>query len=117
MEKNDLKGSNESVWAQIINRNKCKLIIGCVYKPDQPIDDFFDGFNFSLSGIEQNFDKTILADFTKNANSPHKKKLRGLRILFDLSQLIKMPTRITETSQSLIDMIFTNSNTESKKKE
>ena len=114
VERNDLKGNNESVWVQI-NRSKCKpLIIGCVYKPpDQPIENFVDDFNLSLSGIEQNFDKIILGDlvnidFTKNVNSPHRKKLKRIADLNDLSQLIKLPTRITETSQSLIDLIFTN---------
>ena len=113
VERNDLKGNNESVWVQI-NRSKCKpLIIGCVHKPpDQPIDNFVDDFNLSLSGIEQNFDKIILGvfniDFIKNVNSPHRKKLKRIADLNDLSQLIKLPTRITETSQTLIDLIFTN---------
>ena len=80
--------------------------------PDQPIDNFVDDFNLSLSGIQQNFDKIIVGDFNidfiKNVHSRHRKKLKRIADLNDLSQLIKLPTRITETSQSLIDLIFTN---------
>ena len=51
---------------------------------------------------------TLNIDFTKNVNSRHRKKLKRIANLNDLSQLIKLPTCITETSHSLIDLVFTN---------
>ncbi|CAH3162004.1 unnamed protein product [Pocillopora meandrina] len=45
----------------------------------------------------------------KNANFPLKRKLRGITEAFDLKQLIMEPTRSTEYSETLIDLVFTNS--------
>ncbi|XP_066019612.1 uncharacterized protein [Pocillopora verrucosa] len=113
----DLMNANESVWIKI-NRTRCKpLIIGNVYRPpDQPVDTFLDNLNESLSRIDSTSDKVLLGDFNidfsvqqKNANFPLKRKLRGITEAFDLKQLIMEPTRSTEYSETLIDLVFTNS--------
>lgn len=113
-EQEDLMNANESVWIKI-NRTRCKpLIIGNVYRPpDQPVDTFLDNLNESLSRIDSTSDKVLLGDFNidfsvqqKNANFPLKRKLRGITEAFDLKQLIMEPTRSTEYSETLIDLVF-----------
>ena len=60
--------------------------------------------------------KVLLGDFNidfsvqqKNANFLLKRRLRGITEAFDLKQLIMEPTRVTEYSETLIDLVFTNS--------
>ena len=118
IEQEDLMNANESVWIKI-NRTRCKpLIIGNVYRPpDQPVDIFLDNLNDSLSRIDSTNDKVLLGDFNidfsvqqKNANFSLKRRLRGITEAFNLKQLIKEPTRVTEHSETLIDLVVTNAN-------
>ena len=94
--------ANESVWIKI-NRTRCKpLIIGNVYRPpNQPVDNFLDNLNKSLSRIDSNCDGKIQI-FRLN------EKLQGITGVLDLKQVITEPTRVTEHSESLIDLVFTN---------
>ena len=118
-ERNDLHNSNEAIWIQV-NRTRCKpLIIGCVYRPpNQQVDKFLEDFNNSLAGIESHFDKIILGDFNidysskrgSNANQSDRRKLKGIADLHDMKQIIDLPTRIAEHSESQIDLIFTDNN-------
>ena len=73
------------------------------------MDKFLEDFNNSLAGIESRFDKIILGDFnidystnkTRNANQSDRRKLKGLLET-------DFPTRITEHSESQIDLMFTD---------
>ena len=50
-----------------------------------------------------------MGDFNIDCTSCiNKKKWQNLVQLFDLSQLVSEPTRITETTSTLIDHIYTN---------
>ena len=92
------------------------LSVGCIYRPpDQPKDHFIDNFSESLSKIDSGFDKVVPGDFNidfsvgrRNANSSQKRLLKGITELHDLKQVIESPTRVTEHSESLIDLCFTN---------
>ena len=112
----DLNNANEAVWIQV-NRKNCKpLVVGCIYRPpDQATNNFVDNFSESLSKIDSNFDKVVLEDFNidfsvgrRNANSSQKRMLKGITELHDLKRVIESPTRVTEHSDSLIDLCFTN---------
>ena len=115
--RNGLHNSNEAIWIQV-NRTRCKpLIIGCVYRPpNQQVDKFLEGCNNSLAGIESHFDKIILGDLNidysskkgSNANQSDRRKLKGIADLHDMKQIIDLPTRIAEHSESQIDLIFTD---------
>ena len=70
----------------------------------------------SLFRIDSTSDKVLLGDFNidfsvqqKNANFLLKQRLRGITEAFDLKQLIMEPTRVTEYSETLIYLVFTNS--------
>ncbi|RZC31913.1 hypothetical protein BDFB_011859 [Asbolus verrucosus] len=43
-----------------------------------------------------------------NVDHLHKNKLEGCFMLYDFSELIREPTRITETSQKILDIIYIN---------
>ena len=61
-------------------------------------------------------DKIILGDFNidysskkgSNANQSDRRKLKGIADLHDMKQIINLPTRIAEHSESQIDLIFTD---------
>ena len=47
-------------------------------------------------------------DYSKSPSEPHTRKLEFLSSTYQLQQLILEPTRVTNTSATLIDLIFTN---------
>jgi hypothetical protein len=50
----------------------------------------------------------INCNMIKSPKDSSAKKLIFLSALYNLGQLIKEPTRVTSTSSSLIDLVFTN---------
>ena len=91
------------------------LIPQILYRPPSPPAEFFDHFQ-TLNKVIDNEDKEmyILGDLNcdtlktdKDSNTPAK-RIRSLYELYQLSQLIDEPTRITMSTNSLIDHIVTN---------
>ena len=114
--KDNLKSPNEALWIQV-NRTKCKpLLIGCVYRPpDQNVDDFLKNLESSLAEVETSTEIMVLGDFNidflptkRTVNNSLKRKLLNTVTPFHLHQVINTPTRITEHSETTIDLIFTN---------
>lgn len=109
-------GGHECLWIELI-RVKCKpTIICCAYRaPDVDFDGFISSIQNCLPAI--NFEKSdviILGDLNvntmPNSKQPKKNKKSLLNFMrtFDLTQLIKEPTHITDISRSLIDLIIVN---------
>ena len=111
------KKSNETLWLEI-KRKKSKSIYVCaVYRPPvkgQNLDVVERYKSFLMSGIDKlpkDSEVFILGDF--NCNMLQKNRLSGqineLCKARGLNQLVDEPTRITETSSTLIDLILSNS--------
>ena len=89
--------------------------MGCVYKPPDSVLTEFISFLERMSP-KINFAKSdviLLGDFNVDFSSttrrnPAKRKLLNFMRSLDCSQLLDKPTRVTETSKSLIDLIFVN---------
>ena len=104
----------EAQWLKIC-RPLCKNVtIGNIYRP--PSGDLtlaIDYLEECMKLIQQDNDEIfLLGDFNvnfKNKLSPEFKLLDFFVKANGLSQLIKKPRRITNTSKSLIDLIMTNS--------
>ena len=81
------------------------FIVFAVYRPPTATNDFFD----SLSGILKKHDgKEILlmGDFNLNwLDKVWRKKLKDITNIFQMTQMINKPTRITKSSQTLLDLI------------
>ena len=102
----------ESAWVQI-NNQKCKpIVVRTFYRaPDENIDRFIEGLGQSLSLLDLNaIEIVILGDFNVDftSKSSLKQKLNTCFLANDLHQLIKCPTRITEHSKTIIDLICVN---------
>nr|XP_054755525.1 uncharacterized protein LOC129261488 [Lytechinus pictus] len=114
--RNDLSTANtyyESVFIELNNANK-KSIVGCVYRaPGNDIRSFTDDFDQEMQILsKENKDIYIMGDFNINLlNADTDEKVRDFNNFmcsFGLFSLITKPTRITSSSATLIDNIFTN---------
>ena len=110
----DLSLSNEELlWIEII-RQKCKpLLVASIYRPpDQNEAAFIDSLQNGFANIDSERKSLILlGDFNIDQfgkNNSAKRLLRSFAILNDIKQIINEPTRITEHSKTLIDLIFVN---------
>ena len=95
-----------------INIKNMYIIVGVVYrKPGSNLEEFSDDLNRLLQNM--NLDRSpciIVGDLNINLLSQHDKSKDFLRMTesYGLRQLITDPTRVTNTTSSLIDHIYTN---------
>ena len=100
----------ESLWLRV--NIKKVLIIGIVYrKPSGDINEFINDMSIVLEKIK--IDKhsiVILGDFNINLLARDEKSFALISMMecYGVHQLITMPTRVTKSSKSLIDHIYTN---------
>ena len=104
----------QQLWVQI-QLKKLRSIVLCVaYRPDYCpvssfVDDFMDKYSQALT-LGKNI--IVAADLNCDMLKPRSPEAVALQDLCDsvnLTQLIKEPTRVTETSSTLIDVIMTSS--------
>ena len=102
----------EMLWVEISLKHS-KLAIGTLYKPPKiPCNTFNQVFN-GLAYIYSKYEHTILCgDFNVNMLTPTSYEARTLtdNVIdpFSLAQLIKTPTRITDKSSTLLDLLLVN---------
>lgn len=101
--------SLEHCWIKI-KFNNIDLVIGCIYRPPlSDFNDFCDEFESMLSSfIANNTQFLCMGDFNIDLFSQSLKTKRFLDIIntFDVSQLIDEPTRISQHSATLLDLIL-----------
>ena len=102
----------EMLWVEVSTSGK-KLALGCLYKPPNLPYGVFANLYDSLMPIYVKYEHTILVgDFNCNMLDLQayntKLLLDSFAEPFQLKQLIDRPTRITDTSRTLIDLIFVN---------
>ena len=97
------------LFSILINNKKINFIYG--YNPQYKLSkNFLDRLNTLI--IENNFNKSntfILGDFNQDLFTAHGKKLLSLMKTLNFLSVVSEPTRVTESSATLIDNIFTNS--------
>ena len=104
----------ETMWIEITVGHS-KIAIGILYKPPKiPYNTFVQTYD-SLLYIYSKYENAILVgDFNVNMLEPHSYDAKALTDYiidpFGLTQLIKTPTRITEKSKTLIDLMLVNNN-------
>ena len=99
----------EAIWAEVI-LNKKKLLIGTFY-----IHPRFDRWDLVETSIENaiNYcpDILLLGDFNENMLVPGQcRNIRNIMNMFNLNQLVDSPTRITQISSTLIDLVLASDN-------
>ena len=115
----DLSSGNfETLWIEIARPMCKKQFVCCLYRAqDCPTDSLLEDLNNSVERIPDEAELTILGDFNidvaakkGSSNFYLKRKLFNFADLHSLEQLIKSPTRITESSETTIDLILVNNN-------
>lgn len=100
---------------QLKPRNIKKMIVlNCYHPPSGNTDSFLGHLYSILDGIDKldEFEIYICGDMNMDynlSNSPGFKKLKNLEIKYNLTQIINSPTRCTASTNSILDLIFTNS--------
>ena len=100
----------QQLWLRVQCRS-CKSFLVCtVYRPPSTPINFLDNLAHSLvDTLLHGLEIIILGDLNCNLtrNNPESRVLLDFCSTFNLTQLVKTPTRITENSQSLLDVILT----------
>ena len=94
--------------------SKPYAILACYGPPDSDVDNFFNKFESIVAKLDNDgIEIFILGDLNCNLLSEDEnrptRRLKSLGELYQLTQLIPEATRITNTSRTLIDVIYTNS--------
>ena len=107
----------EAIWLQI-NTIEGKILVGCIYRPPDKVDgpsgvQFWDNLDQVLNDIKVSKYKYIylLGDMNADFNTVNGQRLRQMCSRHNLCYLIEEPTRITETSATILDQVLTNAPT------
>lgn len=99
----------ECIWIELILENNKHVLFGLFYRP--PNADAYYNCNIEDSialAVDTNIsDIIVTGDFNYDAlNINSNRKITSINQQFNMEQLITEPTHFTESSQSLIDLIF-----------
>ena len=109
IERDDIcsKSDLEQVWIDLMLASQ-RLLLGTFYRP--PTDNlFFDKFHAILDGLWlKRSNIMIMGDFNSDIKSSVGKRLLKVTRNVGLENVIKDTTRSTESSNTIIDLIFTS---------
>ncbi|CAH1245976.1 ANTXR1 [Branchiostoma lanceolatum] len=110
-ERNDLCVDGlEALWIELTPPKSKHLLLCCAYRPPND-NNFFTAFRQSLEkASDTNLEVTIMGDLNCNLlqDKGPSEDLTFLCDLHDLTNLITEPTRVTENSSTLLDVILTS---------
>ena len=105
----------ESVWIEINKPKKKNIVIGCLYRHPHfnNLDDFFLYINSTLTKLSKEKKDIYLAgdfnlDLMKYNTNTKSRDFNNIITSYGYLPLITQPTRISNTTSTLIDNIFTN---------
>ena len=104
----------EDMWIQLDLRNSKKCIVGVIYRyPKQKLSEFCNSFESTIEKLNSRklmyyIGGDFKADLLKSNSDTNIKDFMNLTYCFGCIPLITLPTRITTTSSTLLDHIYTN---------
>ena len=101
----------EAIWFDLLLPKSKPITIGVCYRPPDEDVNFWNHFESCISHIRSDCEIMILGDINVNflkQKCSLFKNYKNILDLFNFKQLIKDPTRITDTSSTLIDHIICN---------
>ena len=104
----------ESVFVEIMRPHGRNIIVGCLYRPpDASLNDFnrsIEDFLSATSFENKLHVSYIMGDFNINILNSHQPTNEFINLMTSnsLYPLISKPTRITSSTTTLIDNLFTN---------
>jgi len=107
-----IKCEFESTWIDVSIRNQT-ILVGCIYRPPN-FKNFLNYFEKTLSvTCLKRKNILLLGDFNiniKDENSQLTSKFKDIIYAHNLKNIITVPTRVTQTTSSSIDLILTSLN-------
>uniref|UniRef100_A0A3B3CCL8 Reverse transcriptase domain-containing protein n=1 Tax=Oryzias melastigma TaxID=30732 RepID=A0A3B3CCL8_ORYME len=104
----NLSDSLECTGITIKLSPEMSFVVIVIYRPPSAKDIFFTHLTEILKKCN-NKETILLGDFNINwLDKSNSKKLRQITTKFQMMQMMKTATRITKSSESMIDLIFTN---------
>ena len=102
----------QQLWLKVQLKTCKSFLFGTVYRPPNTPISFLENLTetlVDLSLLSPGLDVILLGDLNCNllGNCPDSQALLDLCSTLNLFQLVEKPTRVTETSQTLIDVILT----------
>ncbi len=100
----------ESIWIEL--KNKSHLLLICnIYRPPHYTNEFWDRLNISLELASEKVNRIVLVgDINEDQLNPRMHKFRDILTLNNMINVINIPTRITDQSQTLIDPVCVSDN-------
>ena len=97
----------ETIWAEVELPNAKPFLLCTLYRPPSARNVWMDLFEEELSIAQTSgLEVILMGDFNIDLNVCSNTKWLNLMNLFDLTQLVTEPTRITQTSATLIDHVY-----------
>lgn len=107
----ELKSNIECLWIEVKPKSAGTLLICMLYRNPSSSFDWYDDFYNMFDYIDtQNNDVLLLGDFNIDMLKPHQ-SWTSTTTLLGLQQLVTAPTRVTASSATIIDHIYTNNHT------
>lgn len=106
------EGKIESIWIELFPNSKRAMNICCTYRPPSQYD-FYEHLSDECESIlpTGHAGITILGDLNSDLLNPalqQTKRLNQLIGYLQLDELVKQPTRITQSTSTQLDVILTN---------
>ena len=105
----------ESVFVEVIQCDGAKELVGCIYRPpNSDFNLFFDKLSDLCNAISLNYEScrvTLSGDFNVDLLSKGNKNVtQYVSLLYSYNYLpvLLRPTRVTSTSATLLDYIWSN---------
>ena len=98
----------ETVWAEITLPNSKPFLICSVYHPPDACSSWIDLFDNEITKAQTTgLELILMGDFNIDYSSSCNNKWNNLVQLFDLSQLVSKPARVTASTATIIDHVYT----------
>ena len=100
----------ESIWIELCLPYKKNILVSYEFRVPEETVDWYDIFEQQLNGAFHTGLKVILlGDFNIDYKADVPKLWRDICLSYNLDQVIREPTRVAETSSTLIDHIYVSS--------
>ena len=111
----NIAGECEATFVEIITKKTDKnVIIGSMYRhPHNNHNEFFGAFCEKIETINKNYSLILLGDLNIDVSMStvkSAKEYQDMLLSLGLNNTINLPTRVTETSGTVLDHVITNTN-------
>lgn len=95
----------EALWIELRHKSS-KYLVGVFYRADKS-EQYWNLLEQSIGdAMDMDLDTVIVGDFNIDIYNKLHAKINNLMVTYSLHQLINSPTRVTQNSRTLIDLIF-----------